>query len=48
MSIGTPGGSAREEVCIATGVAAVGGACEWRRENGVRRGVKCVIGGGAE
>jgi hypothetical protein len=47
-SIGTPGGSAREGVCIAAGVAAVGGACEWRKENGVRRGVGYVVGMGAE
>jgi hypothetical protein len=47
-SIGMPGGSAREEVCIAAGVAAVGGACERRRENGVCRGAKCVVGDGAE
>jgi hypothetical protein len=30
-----PGGSAHEGVCIAAGVTAVGGACEWRKENGV-------------
>jgi hypothetical protein len=35
MSIRTPGGSVREGVCIAAGVAAVGGACEWKKENGV-------------
>jgi hypothetical protein len=35
MSIGMPGGSAREGVCIAAGFAAVGGACEQRKENGV-------------
>jgi hypothetical protein len=47
-SIGTPGGSAREGVCIAAGVVAVGGACERRKENGVRGGAECVIGEGAE
>jgi hypothetical protein len=46
-SIGIPGGSAREGVCIATGVAAVGG-CERRKENGVHWGTECVIGIGAE
>jgi hypothetical protein len=34
-SIGMPGGSAREGVCIAAGVAVEGG-CERRKENGVR------------
>jgi hypothetical protein len=38
-SIGMPGGSARKEVCIAAGVAAVG-ACEQRKENGVRGGAE--------
>jgi hypothetical protein len=47
-SIGTPGGSACEGVCIAAGVTVVGGACEQRRENRVCGGMKCVIGGGAE
>jgi hypothetical protein len=47
-SIGTPGGSACEGVCIAAGVAAVGGACERRKENGVHGGVKCVVGEGAD
>jgi hypothetical protein len=40
MSIGTPGGSAREGVCIATGVVAVGGAYKWKQENGVRGGAE--------
>jgi hypothetical protein len=48
ISIGTPGGSAREGVCITAGVAAVGGACERRRENGVHRGAKRVINTGVE
>jgi hypothetical protein len=47
MSIGIPGGSAREGVCIAAGVAAVGG-CEWRKENGVCWGTEYVVGAGAE
>jgi hypothetical protein len=47
-SIRTPGGSAHKGVCIAAGVAAVGGACEQRKENGVRGGAECVIGEGAE
>jgi hypothetical protein len=34
MSIGMPGGSAHEGVCIAAGVSAEGG-CEWRKENRV-------------
>jgi hypothetical protein len=38
----------RKGVCIAAGVAAMGGACERRRENRVHRGAKCVIGEGAE
>jgi hypothetical protein len=38
-SIGMPGGSAHEEVCIAAGVAAEGG-CEWRKENRVCRGAE--------
>jgi hypothetical protein len=37
-----------EGVCIAAGLAAVGGACERRKENGVCGGAKCVIGKGAE
>jgi hypothetical protein len=36
-----------EGVCIAAGVAAEGG-CEWRKEKGVRRGMECAIGEGAE
>jgi hypothetical protein len=47
MSIGIPGGSACEGVCIAAGVAAVGG-CERRKENGVCWGAECVVGAGAE
>jgi hypothetical protein len=46
-SIGIPGGSAREGVCIAAGVAAVDG-CERRTENGVCGGAECVVGDGAE
>jgi hypothetical protein len=46
-SIGILGGSAHKGVCIAAGVAAVGG-CEWRKENGVRWGTECVVGAGAE
>jgi hypothetical protein len=48
MSIGTLGGSVHEGVCITAGVTAVGGACEQRRENGVRGGAKCVISEGVE
>jgi hypothetical protein len=40
MSIRMPGGSAREGVYIAAGVAAVGGACEWKKENGVCGGAE--------
>jgi hypothetical protein len=40
MSIGMPGGSAHEGVCIAAGVAAVEGACERRKENGERGGAE--------
>jgi hypothetical protein len=45
-------GNAREK-CMRRGVhccrgCAVGGACEQRRENGVRGGVKCVISDSAE
>jgi hypothetical protein len=47
-SIGMPGGSAHEGVCIAAGVAAVGGACEQRKENGVCGGAGYVVGVGAE
>jgi hypothetical protein len=36
-----------EGVCIAAGVAALGG-CEWRNEKGVRGGTAYVIGMGAE
>jgi hypothetical protein len=39
-SIGTPGGSACEGVCIAAGVAVVEGACERKKENGVRGGAE--------
>jgi hypothetical protein len=46
-SIGMPGGSACEGVCIAAGVAAVG-AGEQRNENGVRGGTGYVVGVGAE
>jgi hypothetical protein len=46
-SIGIPGGSAREGVCIAAGVAAEGG-CERRKENGVCGGAKCVVSEGVE
>jgi hypothetical protein len=42
MSIGMPGGSAREGACIAAGVTAVGGASEWRKENRVCGGAECV------
>jgi hypothetical protein len=45
--MGMPGGSAREEVCIAAGVAAMGG-CEQRNKNGAHGGVGYVIGVGAE
>jgi hypothetical protein len=47
MSIGMPGGSVREGVCIAAGVVAVGG-CERRIEKGVHGGAGYVIGVGAE
>jgi hypothetical protein len=47
MSIGMPGGSVCKEACIAAGVAVVG-VCEWKNENGVCRGVECVMGEGAE
>jgi hypothetical protein len=47
MSIGMPGGSAHEGVCIAAGVTVVGG-CEQRKENGVCGKAECVIGDGAE
>jgi hypothetical protein len=42
-----PGGSAREGVCIAAGVAAVGG-CQWMKENRVCGGAMCVVGDGTE
>jgi hypothetical protein len=45
MSIGIPGGSAREGVCIAAGVV---GGCEQRKENGVHWGAECVVGAEAE
>jgi hypothetical protein len=45
MSIGMPGGSACEGVCIAAGVTAVG-VCVQRNENRVHRGVECVMAGG--
>jgi hypothetical protein len=47
MSIGIPGGSAREGVCIAAGVTAVGG-CEQRNEKGVCGRVAYVVGVGVE
>jgi hypothetical protein len=34
--------------CAQRGVHGSGGACEWRKENGVHRGVECVIGEGVE
>jgi hypothetical protein len=46
-SIGMPGGNAHEGVCIAAGVAAVGG-CERRNENGAHGRVGYVISVGAE
>jgi hypothetical protein len=47
MSIGMPGGSVREGVCIAAVIAAVGG-CERRNEKGMHGGAGYVIGMGAE
>jgi hypothetical protein len=47
MSIGIPGGSVCEGVCIAAGVVAVGG-CEQRNEKGVHGETGYVIGVGAE
>jgi hypothetical protein len=47
MSIGMPGGSACEGVCIAAGVAAVGG-CEWRNAKGACGGAACVVSWGVE
>jgi hypothetical protein len=41
------GGSAREVVCIAAGVMAVGG-CERRNEKGMRGGAAYVVSVGAE
>jgi hypothetical protein len=41
-------GKYHEGVCIAAGVAAVGEACERRKENGVHGEVECVIGKGVE
>jgi hypothetical protein len=46
MSIGMPGGSACERVCIATGVAVIGGACEWRKENRVHHWHGYRVSGG--
>jgi hypothetical protein len=46
-SIGIPGGSACEEVCITAGVVAVGG-CERKIENSVHGGTEYVVGVGAE
>jgi hypothetical protein len=46
-SIGMPGGSACEGVCIAAGVAAAGG-CEQMNEKGVHGGARYVAGMGAE
>jgi hypothetical protein len=48
MSIRTPGGSVCKGACIAAGVMAVGGACEWRKDNGVHGGAECVVGMGIE
>jgi hypothetical protein len=45
MSIGMPGGSAREGVCIAAGVTVVGG-CERRNEKGMHGGAAYVVGVG--
>jgi hypothetical protein len=47
MSIRIPGGNAREGVCIAAGVTAVGG-CERRNENGVHGRAGYVISVGVE
>jgi hypothetical protein len=43
MSIVMPGGNAHEGVCIAAGVAVVGG-CEWRNENGAWGRAGYVVG----
>jgi hypothetical protein len=47
MSIGMPGGSVREGVCIAAGIVAEGG-CEWRKEKEVHGGTEYIISKGAE
>jgi hypothetical protein len=47
ISIGMPGESACEGVCIAAGVVAEGG-CGQRKENRVCGGTECVIGKRAE
>jgi hypothetical protein len=47
MSIGMPGGNACEGVCIAAGVAAVGG-CMRVNEHGVHGGAGYVVGDGTE
>jgi hypothetical protein len=44
MSIRMPGRSVCERVCIAVVVMAVGGACEWSKENRVHGGVGYVVG----
>jgi hypothetical protein len=43
MSIGIPGGSAHEGVCIAAGVVAAGGRLEQRKEKGVQGGAEMVV-----
>jgi hypothetical protein len=45
--MGMPGGSAREGVCIAAGIAVVGG-CERANEKGVHGGGAYVVGVEAE
>jgi hypothetical protein len=47
MSIGMPGGSVHEGVCIVAGVVVVG-ECERRNEKGMHGGTGYVIGIGAE
>jgi hypothetical protein len=47
MSIGMPGGSVREGVCISAGVVVVG-VCVQKNENGACGGAECVMAGGAE
>jgi hypothetical protein len=42
-----PGGNAREGVCIAAGVAVVGG-CERRNENSMQGRAGYIVGVGAE